>query len=469
MNALKAREGGCEEASMASSLTYIPCNKPATRMISWPARGEGPYRMCDMCADHSVKNRGATDLGPYTGPKAVALSDPNPRAQIGGNNPPIPERLAVDHKDLIEKMDKLTTVLPLFPAVLPPGPEGDVIAGDASDTLKQIKQNIKTAVAMDKMEQEPLKSDIKVIHNFFTIRIEKLEPVAAELQARLEKRAEEKVALERKAREERAEQERLEAARKLQEAEAAERREREAREAREAEERKEREAKERKEQALREAREAEERAEAARLEGIRLAKEAKERKEREEREAEERAKKKELDEAAEVIAKEKREKEQREHEEQMAVLKKKREDEEAEAKRLREKAAKERQDQNEAAERAAAAKKDEKVAGKDFNQAYEGAERSEKRADKLDRAAEAGDAELSRGRGELGSVASLASRWTYEVDDYTMLDIRALWPHINRDAVDAAIFKWMQLQPATPEARQMKGVRFFIDKSIRVA
>lgn len=42
----------------------LPCNQPATKRIGWPERGEGPYRMCDMCADHSIKNRGATDLGP---------------------------------------------------------------------------------------------------------------------------------------------------------------------------------------------------------------------------------------------------------------------------------------------------------------------------------------------------------------------------------------------------------------------
>ncbi len=59
----KAKPGGCEESNYI--LPQFPCNKPAVKMIGWPARDEGPYRMCMGCADHSVKNRGAQDLGPF--------------------------------------------------------------------------------------------------------------------------------------------------------------------------------------------------------------------------------------------------------------------------------------------------------------------------------------------------------------------------------------------------------------------
>jgi hypothetical protein len=62
---LKAKAGCCEEASVASHSFYIPCNKPAITMVGWPARKEGPYRMCEMCADHNTRNRGAVILGPY--------------------------------------------------------------------------------------------------------------------------------------------------------------------------------------------------------------------------------------------------------------------------------------------------------------------------------------------------------------------------------------------------------------------
>jgi hypothetical protein len=62
---LKAREHCCEEAAMTSREFYIPCNAPAVSVVHWPKRGEGPYRMCGPCADHSVRNRGAELVGPY--------------------------------------------------------------------------------------------------------------------------------------------------------------------------------------------------------------------------------------------------------------------------------------------------------------------------------------------------------------------------------------------------------------------
>jgi len=60
---IQAKEGGCQESNYA--YPQFPCNQPATRMIGWPQRNEGPYRMCPGCADHSIRNRGATDLGPF--------------------------------------------------------------------------------------------------------------------------------------------------------------------------------------------------------------------------------------------------------------------------------------------------------------------------------------------------------------------------------------------------------------------
>ncbi len=74
---LKAREHCCEECMMGSPI-YVPCNKPATKVIGVRDGGEGPYRMCDMCADHSVKNRGMMLIGPYAGPA------PAPAAPIKG-------------------------------------------------------------------------------------------------------------------------------------------------------------------------------------------------------------------------------------------------------------------------------------------------------------------------------------------------------------------------------------------------
>lgn len=55
---LKARPGCCEEASPASLSFYIPCNAPAVKIVQFRS-GEGPYRMCEPCAYHNTRNRGA--------------------------------------------------------------------------------------------------------------------------------------------------------------------------------------------------------------------------------------------------------------------------------------------------------------------------------------------------------------------------------------------------------------------------
>lgn len=59
---LKAREDGCEEASVFSQNVYIPCNAPAEFVVR---HSEGDYRMCAMCTDHNIRNRGAVLIGPY--------------------------------------------------------------------------------------------------------------------------------------------------------------------------------------------------------------------------------------------------------------------------------------------------------------------------------------------------------------------------------------------------------------------
>lgn len=61
---LSAKPGCCEEASLWSREFYIPCNEPAKYMVK--NRDPKPYRMCDMCADHNVRNRGAKIIGPFT-------------------------------------------------------------------------------------------------------------------------------------------------------------------------------------------------------------------------------------------------------------------------------------------------------------------------------------------------------------------------------------------------------------------
>lgn len=62
---LKAQPDCCEECALGMGNAYIPCNKPATVIVDTGRKTEGPYRMCDMCADHSVKNRGMKIIGVY--------------------------------------------------------------------------------------------------------------------------------------------------------------------------------------------------------------------------------------------------------------------------------------------------------------------------------------------------------------------------------------------------------------------
>jgi hypothetical protein len=47
----------CEEASIHSRETFIPCGALAAAVI-WHQRDKRAYLMCPMCAWHNVKNRG---------------------------------------------------------------------------------------------------------------------------------------------------------------------------------------------------------------------------------------------------------------------------------------------------------------------------------------------------------------------------------------------------------------------------
>jgi hypothetical protein len=73
---LKAKEGCCEEASTMSHDFYIPCNRPAVKVL-YCDKDKREYRMCDMCAHHNL-TRGMVvvkDLDiPKTKPKAKPVS-----------------------------------------------------------------------------------------------------------------------------------------------------------------------------------------------------------------------------------------------------------------------------------------------------------------------------------------------------------------------------------------------------------
>lgn len=51
----------CEEASILSKETYIPCGRPAVGLV-WHQKDGRAYRMCDACLDHNVRNRGGIQV-----------------------------------------------------------------------------------------------------------------------------------------------------------------------------------------------------------------------------------------------------------------------------------------------------------------------------------------------------------------------------------------------------------------------
>jgi len=77
--AIEAKDGCCQEASLhAPKGMYLPCNKPAVAVVEYPSKELA--RVCDMCLDHAVKNRGAkkTDQEitvPIETPKAIVKED----------------------------------------------------------------------------------------------------------------------------------------------------------------------------------------------------------------------------------------------------------------------------------------------------------------------------------------------------------------------------------------------------------
>lgn len=52
----------CQEASVFSTDSYIPCGAPASAIVKHNGRTERPYFMCQACASHNVANRNASLL-----------------------------------------------------------------------------------------------------------------------------------------------------------------------------------------------------------------------------------------------------------------------------------------------------------------------------------------------------------------------------------------------------------------------
>lgn len=101
----------CQEASPVSIKTYIPCGKPATRLIRSEDHSQVPnaaWTMCEACASHSVKNRGMklVEQGePWT---AVSVPAPTPEAileNLKAINEPVAYQLYPPASDLPNTVD----------------------------------------------------------------------------------------------------------------------------------------------------------------------------------------------------------------------------------------------------------------------------------------------------------------------------------------------------------------------------
>lgn len=62
--ALKAKQHCCEETSVHAVEFYIPCNRPATKVV-YHQTDDKLYRMCPTCAHHNISRRGGKDMGKY--------------------------------------------------------------------------------------------------------------------------------------------------------------------------------------------------------------------------------------------------------------------------------------------------------------------------------------------------------------------------------------------------------------------
>lgn len=128
----------------------------------------------------------------------------------------------------------------------------------------------------------------------------------------------------------------------------------------------------------------------------------------------------------------------------------------AEAKALDEQVAALRKLEREAEERRKAEEKIAREANRDVKLNVGEAERSQNAAARLEKKADANQAELSRTRGDLGSVSSLRTDWVHDGFDRAELDLEALRQHLPADAIDQAIRSFIRAG-----GRELRGTRIF--------
>lgn len=361
----------------------------------------------------------------------------NPNVFIGANNPPvnIVETLSEKYKRELDQAAELRDAAKSVPERI----EDDETEAKATELILKMRGLERLLEDSQKAERKPYNDQVKSINGFFLTKIEVLEKERGVISVRSGEYLDRKAAAERRKLEEEAQKKREEARIALESAQKAEADRLAAEKARQEEERKAAVAKAEKEQAERDKKAAEERAALAIETEKRLARERKEREAQDQRDAEARAAQKVIDDAA------------------MAKAKAEREEAEKEAAEARAKRDAARAEQRQAEDNAAEAKRDERTATRDSKGALDEALRNEKRADRIEQKSEGPDADLARTRSEHGGVATVSRNWTCRITDPTKLDYKTLQPFVPLEVWEVCLRKWMLLQPATQEARQMPG------------
>jgi hypothetical protein len=124
---LKAGPDGCEEASLLSKERYIPCNRPAEHIVGWKGRSETPVRMCAMCADHNVKNRGGYIVRAYAATRAGL---------------PVSAVLTIGHNSQVTDLDLITENHKLEDQIKAGLAKFNEWAKPHKDRIKQIEDDI---------------------------------------------------------------------------------------------------------------------------------------------------------------------------------------------------------------------------------------------------------------------------------------------------------------------------------------
>lgn len=365
------------------------------------------------------------------------------------------EYLAAENPDLMRRLREIEAAIA---AGLPASLSSQAEAEKLSDLRNALKKWIAAAKLARTGAKKPWDGIAKAFYAFFTRPIDSLETVDAEkIGPVLTDWQDREAARKRREEEEKARQLREEADRRMREAAEAEARKLEA-------EKREREAREAAERAERDrlaAIEAAARAKREREEQDRLAKEAAERAKREEAERKAKAEREAVEKAErdrlEAEAKAKRDAERKAEEEAARARReelKRQEDEHMEA------AARARREREEAEKAAAAARKDIRAETRNESEAVEAAERADKKADKSEEKAQAKPADLSRVRGEHGSVSSLRTFLNFRNIERAELDLEALRAHLPIGGIETAVRSFI-----AAGGTKLRGVEIFEDQA----